>query len=73
MKTTFIKTFLTLIFSLIASLAIAQTTINGTVVDENNDPVPGVNIVVQGTTDGVAADFNGNFTLTTGATLYHLT
>ena len=69
MKTTFIKTFLTLIFSLIASLAIAQTTINGTVVDENNDPVPGVNIVVQGTTDGVAADFNGNFTLTTGATL----
>ena len=69
MKTTFIKTFLALTFSLIAPIAIAQTTINGTVVDENNDPVPGVNIIVQGTTDGVAADFNGNFTLTTDATL----
>ena len=33
MKTTFIKTFLALTFSLIAQLAIAQTTIKGTVVD----------------------------------------
>tara|TARA_Y100000768_G_scaffold137006_1_gene101975 strand:- start:506 stop:3496 length:2991 start_codon:yes stop_codon:yes gene_type:complete len=65
MKTTFIKTILTLTFSLIATLAFAQSTITGTVVDEDGNPVPGANIVVQGTTEGVAADFDGNFTITT--------
>ncbi|MGB1362699.1 MAG: carboxypeptidase-like regulatory domain-containing protein, partial [Flavobacteriaceae bacterium] len=44
----------------------AQTTINGTVVDEEtNQPLPGVNIVVKGTYTGVSADFDGNFTITT--------
>ena len=65
MKTTFIKTFLTLAFSMIATLAFAQSTITGTVLDEDGNPVPGANIVVQGTTEGVAADFDGNFTITT--------
>ena len=42
----------------------AQTTINGSVVDEeNNQPLPGVNVVVKGTFSGVSADFDGNFTL----------
>lgn len=44
----------------------AQTTINGSVVDEEtNQPLPGVNIVVKGTYTGVSADFDGNFTITT--------
>ena len=42
----------------------AQTTINGTVVDEETTATSGVNIVVKGTT-GVSADFDGNFTITT--------
>ncbi len=62
------KNVLIAIFSLVGSAAIAQTTITGTVVDENNDPVPAANIVVVGTTEGAVADFDGNFTLSTTAT-----
>ena len=69
MKTTFIKTLLAFTFSLIAPFAIAQNTINGTVVDSNNDPIPGVNIVVQGTNQGVVSDFDGNYTITTSQAL----
>jgi len=69
MKTTFIKTLLAFTFSLIAPFAIAQNTINGTVVDSDNDPIPGVNIVVQGTNQGVVSDFDGNYTITTSQAL----
>lgn len=37
--------------------------ISGTVVDENNDPLIGVNVVVVGTTTGTATDIDGNFSL----------
>lgn len=51
---------------LLLNIIHAQTTINGTVVDEEtNQPLPGVNIVVKGTYTGVSADFDGNFTITT--------
>ncbi|NER14492.1 TonB-dependent receptor plug domain-containing protein [Leptobacterium flavescens] len=43
----------------------AQTTITGKVVDENNTPVPGANIVITGKTIGTTSDFDGKFTLTT--------
>ena len=69
MKTTFIKTLLAFTFSLVAPFAIAQNTVNGTVVDENNDPIPGVNIVVQGTNQGVVSDFDGNYTISTSQAL----
>ena len=69
MKTTLIKTLLAFTFSLIAPFAIAQNTISGTVVDENNDPVPGVNIVIEGTSEGVVSDFDGNYSITTNQAL----
>lgn len=69
MKTTFIKTLLAFTFSLVAPFAIAQNTINGSVVDENNDPIPGVNIVIEGTNQGVVSDFDGNYTITTSQAL----
>jgi len=37
------------------------TTVTGTVVDGNNDPMPGVNIAVKGTTTGMITDINGNY------------
>ena len=40
-----------------------QVTVSGTVVDETNDPLAGVNVVVAGTTNGTITDFNGRFTL----------
>lgn len=41
-----------------------QQTINGTVLDENGDPLPGASIVVKGTSNGTQTDFDGNFTIT---------
>lgn len=37
--------------------------IKGHVVDENNEPIIGANIVVKGTTTGTITDFDGNFSL----------
>lgn len=46
-------------------LSFAQTarTVTGQVKDSKGDPVPFANITVKGTTTGVAADINGNFSI----------
>lgn len=40
----------------------AQMTVSGTVSDQNG-PIPGVNVIVKGTSNGAATDFDGNYTL----------
>ncbi|MCX7637077.1 MAG: TonB-dependent receptor [Cyclobacteriaceae bacterium] len=47
------------------TVTLAQTTISGKVKDETGTPMPGVNIVVAGTTDGTVSDQNGDFSLST--------
>lgn len=42
----------------------SQTTITGSVEDDNNQPIPGANIIVSGTSTGTVTDFDGKFTLT---------
>lgn len=42
----------------------AQTKITGTVKDVSNEPLPGANVLVKGTTNGTSTDLNGSFTLT---------
>ncbi|UMB53749.1 TonB-dependent receptor [Lutibacter sp. A64] len=41
----------------------AQTTITGTVTDDLNQTLPGVNILVKGTNRGVTSDFDGNYSI----------
>lgn len=41
-----------------------KRTIKGTVFDENGEPLPGVTILIKGTTVGVSTDVNGNFSIT---------
>ncbi|WP_299259564.1 TonB-dependent receptor [uncultured Aquimarina sp.] len=48
----------------IGIISTAQTTISGTVVDNNNQPIPGANIALQGASVGTVTDFDGLFTLT---------
>ncbi|MCF0190261.1 MAG: carboxypeptidase-like regulatory domain-containing protein, partial [Marinilabiliaceae bacterium] len=50
---------------LIPVSALAQNqTIKGVVKDATtNDPLPGVNVVVKGTTTGTITDFDGNYTI----------
>jgi len=46
----------------IAKLPDQQNSVNGTVTDSRNQPLPGVTIVLKGTTQGVVTDLNGNYT-----------
>lgn len=61
------KTFLNaLLFCLIMVPAtlMAQTTVSGTVTDKANAmPLPGVNVLVKGTSRGASTDFDGKFSL----------
>lgn len=50
-----------IIFSRAEKFHIQQRIISGTVTDENNVPLSGVNVVVEGTTTGTATDFDGKF------------
>lgn len=56
------ETFIIGILLSIFSFAKAQT-ITGKVVDENKIPLPGVNVVIKGTTVGTITDFNGDYNI----------
>lgn len=58
------KNMLSLLVMFVCGLTYSQTTISGTVVDDNSQPIPGANIVVLGTSTGTVSDFDGLFTLT---------
>ena len=59
------KTFLRAFALLFCVASFAQTTVKGTVSDDNGMPLAGANIIVTGTSSGAMTDFDGNFTLST--------
>ncbi|PCJ95415.1 MAG: hypothetical protein COA50_09425 [Flavobacteriaceae bacterium] len=62
------KKIVFLSFLMFGMIGYAQTIIKGNVVDQNNDPIPGANIVITGKAIGTISDFDGNFTLETSET-----
>lgn len=58
--------FMTLLFSLMTSfyLVAQENAVTGTITDEQGTPIPGVNVVQKGTTNGVATNFDGNYSIT---------
>jgi len=58
-KITLLLTFLFASFQLFAQ----DVTINGNITDIEGDPLPGVNIVIKGTTTGAITDLDGNYSL----------
>ena len=54
---------LTLLALVLAFTAAAQNKVTGTVVDENNQPAIGANIIVKGSTQGVSTDVKGTFSI----------
>ena len=46
-----------------SSLWAQEKTVTGVVTDESKTPLPGVNVVIKGTTRGVSTDFDGKYTL----------
>ncbi|NCB09048.1 MAG: SusC/RagA family TonB-linked outer membrane protein [Bacteroidia bacterium] len=57
--------FLILCFFFVALCigAYAQKTLNGKVLDEGGLPLPGVSVIIKGTTTGTVTDMDGNFSL----------
>ncbi len=51
------------LFSVLAFpfIGLGQQVISGTISDENGQPLPGANIIVQNTSRGVTSDFDGNY------------
>ena len=55
---------LTLILAFFVQFTFAQEkAISGTVVDENNMPLPGATVLIQGTTTGTSTDFDGKYSI----------
>ncbi|QLG44373.1 SusC/RagA family TonB-linked outer membrane protein [Costertonia aggregata] len=64
MKRNHLKKLMVLLVFVYANTAFAQqATVTGTVSDAEG-PLPGVNIIEKGTTNGVTTDFDGNYTIT---------
>ncbi|MEP5613435.1 MAG: SusC/RagA family TonB-linked outer membrane protein, partial [Cyclobacteriaceae bacterium] len=59
----FAMIFMFAMFLLSAPLNAQDKTVSGTVVDENGGGLPGVTVLVQGTSNGTVTDVNGAYTL----------
>ena len=55
------------LFALISHVGFAQSqVVTGTVVDNSGLPLPGVNVIEDGTSNGTQTDFDGNFSIEVG-------
>jgi TonB-linked SusC/RagA family outer membrane protein len=64
MKQSFLgKVCLLALFVIFTSAQLYAQKVTGVVVDETNSPIPGVNVLVKGTTNGVITDFDGKFSI----------
>lgn len=63
-----LRGFLTLLFALFIQISFAQNkTITGTITDEAGLPLPGVNIIIKGTSSGVQSDIDGKYSISANA------
>src|SRR5690606_38748734 len=58
-----IRTIFFVLSILCSGVCLGQITIQGKVVDAHNQPIPSASLQVVGQTQGVATDFDGNFSL----------
>tara|TARA_S200000501_G_scaffold356355_1_gene378972 strand:+ start:6696 stop:9902 length:3207 start_codon:yes stop_codon:yes gene_type:complete len=50
-----------IVVSMSSLLTFAQQSVSGTVLDSDGNPLPGVNVVIEGTSQGTTTDFDGNY------------
>src|SRR5688500_20206566 len=55
------KLLMLVLSTLMASFAYSQPRVSGTVTDQQNQPLPGVNVLVKGSTQGTTTDANGKY------------
>jgi outer membrane receptor protein involved in Fe transport len=56
------RNILSMMLVLLSTFIFAQTNVTGLVIDSNNTPIPGANVVFDATT-GAVSDFNGEFSI----------
>ncbi len=67
MKQSFLgKVSLLALFVILTAAQLFAQKVTGLVTDETNTPMPGVNVVVKGTTNGVITNMDGQYTITPG-------
>ena len=59
---------LVLLLALAPQILLAQGPVKGRVIDEKKQPLPGVSVLIKGTTTGTTTDPDGQFTLTASPT-----
>ena len=57
------KLFITLSLLIVSYLGFAQNVVTGNVSDDNSLALPGATVVVEGTSNGVTTDFDGNYSI----------
>jgi TonB-linked SusC/RagA family outer membrane protein len=62
MKTKF-NGILTLLLALVVQITFAQSKIISGIVSDDSGPLPGVSIIIKGTTTGAETDFDGNYSI----------
>ena len=63
MKTKFTRICTSFVLFFALTLSAYAQQISGTVADENGVPLPGATVLVQGTSNGVSTDFDGNYSI----------
>ena len=58
------RTILKIFMMLFCVFSYAQTTVNGSVTDANSQPLSGATVMIVGSSTGVVADFDGNYSIT---------
>ncbi len=58
------RTILKIFTMLFCVFSYAQTTVTGSITDSNSQPLSGATVVIVGTSTGVVADFDGNYSIT---------
>lgn len=59
------KNYLKVFLLLIGTVSYSQSTLKGTVMDENNNPVPMANVIIVGANIGTTTDFDGKYSFST--------
>lgn len=63
MKAINLKTMTLVLLLLVPISILAQIKVSGVVLDERGEPLPGVNIIIKGTTKGTVTNYDGKFSI----------
>ncbi|MDG1792262.1 MAG: carboxypeptidase-like regulatory domain-containing protein, partial [Flavobacteriaceae bacterium] len=63
MKTKFITILSSFLLMFAFGFSVQAQSISGTVTDDNGVPLPGATVLVEGTSNGVSTDFDGNYSI----------